>query len=265
MTHEEELENDSRCWNWWNPSQVLRQASRRKFCGLRQQGVISPSTVITANKTYPPHNEQMLQSKTANRSVHLYIYLFINLSRFSLSWWDARANASPTGHTHARTHKEWTAVGLTQDYLCLTCLSPTAARCSWPSRCFSLSFFLSFYSSLFHTHLTRMCACVYTHTQTHARLRAHTHLSATQYFVIKRHRIWSVIKQMWLCKQCCFFKQHIGLSTTSPHALRCSSINACMKTYMREQMHTHKLPEMERDPGCGTAKAGVFELKVIVL
>lgn len=70
---------------------------------------------------------------------------------------------------------------------------------------------------------------------------------------------------MWLCKQCCFFKQHIGLSTTSPHALQCSSINACMKTFMHVQMHRHKLPEMERDPGCGTAISGVLELKAIVL
>lgn len=98
-------------------------------------------------KNYPPQNEQMLQCKTEN--IYPPIYPSIHLS-----WWDARGNASPTGHTHARTHKEWTAVGLTQDYLCLTCLSPTAACCSWPSRCFSLSFFLSFYSSLFHTHLT---------------------------------------------------------------------------------------------------------------
>lgn len=34
---------------------------------------------------------------------------------------------------------------------------------------------------------------------------------------------------------------------------------------MRGQMHKPKLPEMERDPGCGTAMSGVFELKVIVL
>lgn len=38
-----------------------------------------------------------------------------------------------------------------------------------------------------------------------------------------------------------------------------------MKTYMRVQMHGHKLPEMERDPGCGAATSSVFELKVIVL
>ena len=102
---------------------------------------------------------------------------------------------------------------------------------------FSLLRPLFLFLSISHSFNTRThtCLCARTHTHTHT----HTHLSATQYFVIKRHCIWSVIKQMWLCKQRCFFKQHIGLSTTSPHALHCSSINACMKTYLRVQMHRH--------------------------
>lgn len=137
-------------------------------------------------KNYPPRYEE---NASKREKIYPSIYLFIHLP--SLSWWDAIGNASPTGHT--RTHKEWTAVGLTQDYLCLTCLSPSAACCSWPSRCFSLSFFLSFSSSLFHTHLTH--AHTYTaphHTHLCVLVCTHTHLSATQYIVIKRHCIWSM-------------------------------------------------------------------------
>lgn len=205
-------------------SQVLWQPSGHKFCVLGLRGVISPSTVIRAmSKIIHCTMKKTLQRE--RKSIHPSIHLP------PLSWWDAIGNASPTGHT--RTHKEWTAVGLTQDYLCLTCLSPSAACCSWPSRCFSLSFFLSFSSSLFHTHLTH----AHTHTAPH-----HTHLCVlvcTHTHTFQPLGILSLkgiafeawIKQMWLCKQCCFFKQLIGLSTDSLHALHRSLLNAGMKTY----------------------------------
>ncbi len=132
-------------------------------------------------------------------------------------------------HTHTHTHtQERTAVGLTQDYLCLTCLSPTAARCSWPSRCFSLSF--SLYSSLFHTRTT--------HTHTHPDLHTHTlfspHLPATQYILsLKGIAFQAWIKQMGLRKHCCSSTQHLGLRTDSPHALQHAPLNSCTQTHMR--------------------------------
>ena len=121
-------------------------------------------------------------------------------------------------HTHAHAHKERTAVGLTQDYLCLTCLSPTAARCSWPSRCFSLSFSLSLYSSLFHTRYnTHRYTPSLTHTHTHSFLHTSQPLSILS---LKGIAFQARIKQMGLCKHCCSFAQHLGLSTDSPHALQ---------------------------------------------
>lgn len=76
-----------------------------------------------------------------------------------------------------------------------------------------------------------------TRTQTHTQTHTHT-FQPLSILSLKGIAFEAWIKQMWLCKQCCFFKQHIGLSTASPHALQHSSLNIGMKTYKCIQMPT---------------------------